>query len=60
MTEQTVHDRIALAGATMTPAQTAALVALLAGLGIALLFLQAPAVHDQAHDFRHVAGVVCH
>jgi cobalt transporter subunit CbtB len=34
--------------------------ALLAGLGFALLVVQHPMVHDSLHNFRHGAGIVCH
>ncbi|WP_129114665.1 CbtB domain-containing protein [Halegenticoccus tardaugens] len=59
-TTDTVTDRIARAGTTLTPVQTAMVIGLAAALGFALLFLQAPMAHESLHDFRHAAGVVCH
>ena len=35
-------------------------IALIAGLGFALLVLQDPMVHDSLHNFRHTAGITCH
>jgi cobalt transporter subunit CbtB len=34
--------------------------ALIAGLGFALLVVQDPMVHDSLHNFRHSAGITCH
>jgi len=57
---ETVHDRVDIATETLSPAQIAAGLALVALAGFALLFAQDPMVHDAMHDFRHVAGVACH
>lgn len=34
--------------------------ALVAGIGFALLVMQDPMVHDSLHNFRHTAGITCH
>lgn len=56
----TVHDRLDLVRAELTPAQIAAVLLLAAGLGFGLLFVQEPLVHDSLHNFRHAAGITCH
>jgi hypothetical protein len=56
----TVHGRIERARAELTPVQTAAVLLLVAALGVSLLFVQDPLVHDSLHNFRHAAGITCH
>ncbi|SFS08689.1 Probable cobalt transporter subunit (CbtB) [Halomicrobium zhouii] len=56
----TVRRRIDHARATLTPAQMAVGVGLIAALGFTLLFVQDPLVHDGLHNIRHGAGVTCH
>jgi hypothetical protein len=56
----TVHGRIERARTELTPAQMAAGLLLVAALGVTLLFVQEPLVHDSLHNFRHAAGVTCH
>ncbi|ACV47975.1 MULTISPECIES: CbtB domain-containing protein [Halomicrobium] len=56
----TVSGRVAQAQTELTPTQLLAGIALVAALGFALVFLQAPMAHDSMHNFRHAAGVVCH
>lgn len=53
----TVHGRIE--ALELTPGQLVGL-ALLALIGVALLFAQEPMLHDAAHNFRHTAGITCH
>lgn len=57
---ETIHDRIASARTSMTPLQVALGLGLVALLGVTLLFVQEPMVHDALHNFRHAAGVTCH
>ncbi|MFP8953287.1 CbtB domain-containing protein [Natrialbaceae archaeon A-arb3/5] len=57
---ETVHDRFATAQETMTPGQLAAMLALVAAIAFALVFVQEPLVHDSMHNFRHAAGITCH
>jgi hypothetical protein len=59
-TANTVHGRIEHARTTLTPAQVAAGLLLVAALGFTLLFVQDPLVHDSMHNFRHAAGITCH
>lgn len=57
-TDETVHDRIAFA---RTLGYELALgIGVAALLGLTLLFVQEPMVHDALHDFRHAVGVTCH
>ena len=56
----TVSDRIAQASQELSAAEVAVGLALVAGLLFGLLLLQQPLAHDSLHNFRHVAGVVCH
>lgn len=56
----TVRGRIERAGTELSPAQLALGTALLAAIGVTLLFLGEPAAHESLHDFRHAAGVACH
>lgn len=58
--DDTVHGRIARARTDLTPTQAAAALAVAAALGVGLLFLQEPLVHDSLHNARHVAGITCH
>lgn len=58
--DDTVHARIERARVELAPTQVAAGLALAAALGFALLFVQAPEMHDSLHNFRHAAGIVCH
>ncbi|PSP85030.1 cobalamin cluster protein [Halobacteriales archaeon QS_1_68_17] len=58
--DETVRDRFDDARATLTPVQIAMGIGLLALLGVTLLFVQEPMVHDAMHNFRHAAGVTCH
>lgn len=60
MVDDTVHDRIDSARATLTPQQAVTGVAIACALGFALLFLQEPLAHDAMHTFRHGAGITCH
>jgi len=55
-----VRERFEHAKTTLTPAQVAIGVALIAALGFTLLFVQEPMVHDAMHNFRHGAGITCH
>ncbi len=57
---ESVRERYEHAKATLTPAQVAIGVALIAALGFTLLFVQEPMVHDAMHNFRHGAGITCH
>jgi hypothetical protein len=59
-TSDTVHGRIERLGTELTPTQLAAGVLLAAALGVTLLFVQEPLVHDAMHNFRHGAGITCH
>jgi len=59
-TTHTVHDRIDHARTNLTPTQMGAGLVLIAILGMALLFVQEPLVHDSMHNFRHAAGITCH
>lgn len=56
----TVRRRIDRARTTLTPAQMAVGVGLIAALGFTMLFVQDPLVHDGLHNIRHGAGVTCH
>jgi hypothetical protein len=56
----TVHGRIERARTELTPARVAAGLAVAAALGVTLLFLQEPLVHDSLHTARHAAGITCH
>lgn len=56
----TVHGRIEHARIELSPTTAALALGLLAALGVALLFLQEPMLHDSLHNFRHTAGVTCH
>lgn len=56
----TVADRIDTARAEISPSTAVAIFAFGAGLTFALLLVQEPLVHDSMHNFRHIAGVVCH
>lgn len=56
----TVRRRIDYAKTTLTPAQMAVGLGLIAALGFTLLFVQDPMVHDGLHNIRHGAGVTCH
>ena len=58
--DETVHDRIDSARASLTPGQIAAGLAIAASIGFTLLFLQEPLAHDAMHNFRHGAGITCH
>jgi cobalt transporter subunit CbtB len=57
---ETVHDRIDIARASLTPTQIAIGLGLIALAGVTLLFVQEPMVHDAMHNFRHAAGITCH
>ena len=57
---ETVHDRLMIARETMTPGQMAAVLAFVASIAFALVFVQEPLVHDAMHNFRHAAGITCH
>jgi len=56
----TVSDRIAQASQELSATEVAVGLALVSGLLFGLLLLQQPLAHDGLHNFRHVAGVVCH
>lgn len=56
----TVRDRIDAARTTLTPAQAAVGLGLVAALGFALMFAQDPTIHEGLHSVRHGAGVTCH
>lgn len=56
----TVRGRIERARTELDSRQVALGLALIAGIGFALLFLQEPAAHEALHDYRHAAGVACH
>ncbi|MBX0288286.1 CbtB domain-containing protein [Haloarcula salinisoli] len=58
--DDSVQERYERAKTTLTPAQVAIGVALIAALGFTLLFVQDPMVHDAMHNFRHGAGITCH
>ncbi len=59
-TANTVHERIDRARVELTPTQLAAGALLILALGVTLLFVQEPLVHDSMHNFRHAAGITCH
>jgi cobalt transporter subunit CbtB len=59
-TNETVHDRIAVARTDVTRTQLALGIGIVALVGVTLLFVQEPMVHDALHNFRHAAGVTCH
>jgi len=59
-TTHTVHDRIDHARTSLTPTQMGAGLLLIIALGLTLLFVQEPLVHDSMHNFRHAAGITCH
>lgn len=59
-TNNTVHGRIEHARIELTPTQVAVGLALVAALGLTLLFVQEPMMHDSMHNFRHAAGITCH
>ncbi|MBX0297317.1 CbtB domain-containing protein [Haloarcula nitratireducens] len=56
----TVHGRIENVRTELTPTQLAAGLLFVAALGVTLLFVQDPLVHDSMHSFRHAAGISCH
>ncbi|WP_050032941.1 CbtB domain-containing protein [Halorubrum halophilum] len=60
MTANTVHDRLRLARATLTPTQVLSVLLAVAALGFVLVLFQDPTAHEAMHNFRHAAGVVCH
>jgi hypothetical protein len=59
-TTTTVHGRIDRVRSALTPGQFAAGLLLIVALGVTLLFVQDPLVHDSLHAFRHAAGITCH
>ncbi|MDZ7777361.1 MAG: CbtB domain-containing protein [Bacteroidales bacterium] len=58
--DDTVTDRIATARAEIAPTTALGIFAFGAAITFALLVLQEPLAHDSMHNFRHVAGIVCH
>jgi len=58
--DDTVADRIETARAEIAPTTALAIFAFGAAITFALLVVQEPLVHDSMHNFRHVAGIVCH
>ncbi|MFB6301529.1 MAG: CbtB domain-containing protein [Haloferacaceae archaeon] len=58
--DDTLHGRIDRARIELTPTRAAVGLAIAAALGVTLLFLQEPMVHDSLHNARHVAGITCH
>lgn len=56
----TVRGRVDNVRVQLSPAQVAVGLGALALLGLTLVAVQEPAVHNALHDFRHVAGVTCH
>mgnify|MGYP000665665224 CR=1 FL=1 len=56
----TVHGRIETTRAMLTPVQLAAGLLFATALGVTLLFVQDPLVHESMHNFRHAAGITCH
>jgi cobalt transporter subunit CbtB len=56
----TVRGRVDTVRVQLSPAQVAVGLGVLALLGLTLVAVQEPAVHNALHDFRHVAGVTCH
>jgi hypothetical protein len=56
----TVSDRIAQANHELSATEVAVGLALVTAAVFGLVMLQQPLAHDALHDFRHVAGVVCH
>jgi hypothetical protein len=57
---ETVRGRIDHARGELTPTQIGAALLFVAALGVTLLFVQEPLVHDAMHNFRHAAGITCH
>jgi hypothetical protein len=57
---ETVRGRIEHARGELTPTQVAAGLLFATALGVTLLFVQDPMVHDAMHNFRHAAGIACH
>lgn len=55
----TVKGRIDQARIDLSPAQLAAILAVAAGVGFLLMFVQDPLVHDSLHNFRHLTGITC-
>jgi len=60
MAISTVHGRLDHARTRLTPIQMDVGLLLIAALGLMLLFVQDPLVHDSMHNFRHAAGITCH
>lgn len=58
--KDTVHGRLEHARIELSATQVAIGLALIAAVGVALLFVQQPMVHDSLHNFRHAAGITCH
>ena len=56
----TVADRIDTARAEIAPTTALSIFAFGAAITFALLVVEEPLVHDSMHNFRHVAGIVCH
>ncbi|RCU45916.1 CbtB-domain containing protein [Haloplanus salinus] len=59
-TTTSVHGRIDRVRSAPTPAQLATGLLFAVALGVTLLFVQGPLVHDSLHTVRHTAGIACH
>jgi hypothetical protein len=57
---ETVGGRVERARIDLEPTHVAVTTALVLALGMTLLFVQEPMVHDSMHNFRHAAGITCH
>jgi len=62
MTSQsdTVANRIDTARAEIAPTTVLAILGFGAAITFTLLVVQKPLAHESLHNFRHVAGIVCH
>jgi len=58
--DDTVRGRIDGVRTELTATQLAVGLGLAVALGVTLLFLGEPTVHDALHQARHGAGVTCH
>lgn len=60
MPNNSVTDRVEQTYIELTPAQMALGIGLVVALGVTLLFVQEPMMHEAMHNFRHTAGITCH
>lgn len=59
-TANSVSARFEYARHELSARDVALGLALVAGIGFALLVMQDPMAHDSLHNFRHTAGITCH